>query len=186
MAKDPVPNVKPKPKSTSQKKPNSKPTKLPSAIHPPYFQMITEAISSLKDRTGSSQPAIAKFMEEKYKKELPPNFKKILSIQLKKFMKSEKLVKVKNSYKISASEKVKKVSVEVKEKKKEKDSKKVMSPKKVDVKKVKKSVGVKEKPKMKRLSKVSTPIALKKKVSTPKKVPKSIKGSKPASKKTRV
>ncbi|KAL0420087.1 UNVERIFIED_CONTAM: Histone H1 [Sesamum radiatum] len=75
-----------------------------SSLHPPYIQMISEAITTMKDRTGSSQPAIAKFIEENYTKLLPPNFKKILSIQLKRFVKSEKLVKVKNSYKVSAAE----------------------------------------------------------------------------------
>ena len=69
--------------------------------------MITEAITTLKDRTGSSQPAIARFIEEKYKKSsLPSNFKKVLSVQLKKFVKSERLVKCKNSYKISSTEKL--------------------------------------------------------------------------------
>ncbi|KAK4406966.1 Histone H1 [Sesamum angolense] len=62
-----------------------------SSLHPPYIQMISEAITTMKDRTGSSQPAIAKFIEENYTKLLPPNFKKILSIQLKRFVKSEKL-----------------------------------------------------------------------------------------------
>ncbi|XP_027185508.1 histone H1-like isoform X2 [Coffea eugenioides] len=71
-----------------------------------FRHMISEAITSLKDRHGSSQPAIAKFVERKYRELLPPNFKKLLSIQLKKFVKSEKLTKVKNSYKISAPEKV--------------------------------------------------------------------------------
>ena len=72
--------------------------------------MIGDAILSLKDRTGSSQQAIAKFIEDQYKSLLPPNVKKTLSIQLKMFVKSEKLVKIKNSYKISALEKVKSVS----------------------------------------------------------------------------
>lgn len=63
--------------------------------------MISEAITTLKDRSGSSQPAIAKYVEAEYRKLLPPNFKKILSVQLKKFVKSEKLTKVKNSYKVS-------------------------------------------------------------------------------------
>lgn len=65
--------------------------------------MITEAITSLKDRKGSSQPVIAKFIEAKYKEFLPPNFKKILSVQLKKFVESEKIFKINNSYKISAN-----------------------------------------------------------------------------------
>ncbi|KAG7970977.1 hypothetical protein I3843_07G111900 [Carya illinoinensis] len=92
-------------------------------LHPPYFEMISEAILTLKDRTGSSQQAIAKFAEEKYKKVLPPNFKKVLSVQLKRFVKSERLVKIKNSFKVSSTEKVK-LAVKEKEtiKKKEDDS----------------------------------------------------------------
>ncbi|RWR94236.1 histone H1-like protein [Cinnamomum micranthum f. kanehirae] len=60
-----------KPKPTPENKPKPKPTKLPSSLHPPYLKMISEAISSLKERTGSSQQAIAKFIEEKYKTDLP-------------------------------------------------------------------------------------------------------------------
>ncbi|KAJ9696599.1 hypothetical protein PVL29_008692 [Vitis rotundifolia] len=85
----------------------SKASDLSSTPHPPYFQMICEAISSLKERTGSSQQAISKFIEEKYSGTLPPNFNKLLSVQLKRFVKSEKLVKVKNSFKTTATEKAK-------------------------------------------------------------------------------
>lgn len=69
--------------------------------------MVCEAITYLNDRTGSSQQAIGKYVEEKYGKLLPLNFRKLLSVQLKNCVKSEKLAKVKNSFKISASEKVK-------------------------------------------------------------------------------
>ncbi|CAL0320856.1 unnamed protein product [Lupinus luteus] len=72
----------------------------PTAPHPPYFEMITDAITTLKERKGSSQSSIAMFIEEKHKKSLPSNFNKLLSVQLNKFVKSEKLLKVKNSYKI--------------------------------------------------------------------------------------
>ncbi|XP_042516843.1 histone H1-II-like [Macadamia integrifolia] len=174
-------------------KPNSEIKKTTTLLHPPYFQMITEAISSLKDRTGSSQPAIAKFIDEKYGTGLPPNFKKVLSIQLKKFAQSERLVKVKNSYKISATEKVKSVSrgVEVKrqrkdnaavetvtvkmdKKKKKKIEEKVKKTKeagmvstpknkKKPVKTLKPKASIKKIGKVKRLSQVKTPEALKKK-----------------------
>lgn len=66
--------------------------------------MISEAILTLKDRTGSSQQAIAKFIGNKYKKVLPPNFSGVLSVQLKKFVKSERLLKIKNSFKISSAD----------------------------------------------------------------------------------
>ncbi|KAG4981768.1 Histone H1 [Glycine soja] len=69
----------------------------------PLFFVIADAISSLKECKGSSQPAIAKFIEDKHTKVLPPNFRKLLSVQLKKLVKSEKLYKVKNFYKLSSA-----------------------------------------------------------------------------------
>ncbi|XP_028105492.1 histone H1-like [Camellia sinensis] len=78
--------------------------KVPRA-HPPYVEMITDVIVAMKERTGSSQYAIAKFIEEKQKAHLPPNFKKLLLVQLKKLVASEKLVKVKNSFKLSSAAK---------------------------------------------------------------------------------
>lgn len=62
--------------------------------------MINEAITALKERTGSSQFAIAKYIEEKQKANLPSNFKKLLLVQLKKLVANGKLVKVKNSFKL--------------------------------------------------------------------------------------
>ncbi|KAK4282542.1 hypothetical protein QN277_013904 [Acacia crassicarpa] len=88
-------------------KANAKEKSASAPHHPPYFHMISEAISALNDRTGSSQQAIAKFVEDKHKSLLPPNFRTLLSVQLKKFVKSERLFKVKNSFKISSSEKSK-------------------------------------------------------------------------------
>ncbi|KAF5455329.1 hypothetical protein F2P56_024919, partial [Juglans regia] len=151
-------------------------------LHPPYFEMISEAILTLKDRTGSSQQAIAKFAEEKYKKVLPPNFKKVLSVQLKRFVKSERLVKIKNSFKVSSTEKVK-LAVKEKETHKKKDNstktRKAVTPKKIAEKK-----GVKTK----RLSQVKTPEKnpkkIKKKSLTPikRKAPKPQGSSRPAKK----
>uniref|UniRef100_A0A453CLG5 H15 domain-containing protein n=4 Tax=Triticinae TaxID=1648030 RepID=A0A453CLG5_AEGTS len=71
------------------------------ASHPTYFEMIKEAIAALKDRTGSSSVAIAKYIEEKHGKALPANFKKMLSVQLRASAAKGKLVKVKASYKLS-------------------------------------------------------------------------------------
>uniref|UniRef100_A0A453CLG6 H15 domain-containing protein n=1 Tax=Aegilops tauschii subsp. strangulata TaxID=200361 RepID=A0A453CLG6_AEGTS len=68
---------------------------------PTYFEMIKEAIAALKDRTGSSSVAIAKYIEEKHGKSLPANFKKMLSVQLRASAAKGKLVKVKASYKLS-------------------------------------------------------------------------------------
>ncbi|XP_021733742.1 histone H1.1-like [Chenopodium quinoa] len=69
--------------------------------HPPYIEMITEALVSLKERTGSSHYAIAKHIEEQQKvRDLPPNFRKLLFNQLKKSVASGKLVMVKKSFKL--------------------------------------------------------------------------------------
>lgn len=149
--------------------------------------MIKEAIAALKDRTGSSQPAIAKFIEERYPGALPPNFRKLLSVQLKKFAKSEKLVKVKNSFKIAPA--VKKQAASTGEKPKNAAARKVSSkPEKsgaapgaekgTKVTQAKSGAGEANggKAKMKRLSQVKTPSGMKrKKPLTPKKVPKSVK-----------
>ncbi|MBO8631104.1 histone H1/H5 family protein, partial [Staphylococcus aureus] len=81
------------PKVPKPRKPKSAPA------HPPYLEMISDAIVTLKDRTGSSQYAITKFAEDKHKGKLPSNFKKVLLLQLKKFVAGGKLTKIKNSYK---------------------------------------------------------------------------------------
>lgn len=86
-----------KPKAPKEKKP-----KLPkTAAHPPYFQMIKEALLALDEKSGSSPYAIAKYMEEKHKQELPSNYKKILGLQLKNSAARGKLIKIKASYKLS-------------------------------------------------------------------------------------
>ncbi|AQK62319.1 Histone H1 [Zea mays] len=83
------------------------PKKRASPTHPPYAEMVSEAIASLKERTGSSSFAIAKFLEDKHKDKLPPNFRKLLNVQLKKLVAGGKLTKVKNSYKLSSATKPK-------------------------------------------------------------------------------
>lgn len=69
--------------------------------HPPYFQMAVEAIASLRERTGSSHRAIAKYIEAHYKGELPSNFKKLLTNQLRILAEKGKLVQVKRSFKLT-------------------------------------------------------------------------------------
>lgn len=74
-----------------------------------FLQMITEAIVTLKEKTGSSQYAITKYSEEKHK-HLPTSFRKLLLFHLKKLVASGKLVKVKNSFKLAPAAPVKKSS----------------------------------------------------------------------------
>lgn len=123
--------------------------------------MISDSISTLKDRTGSSQQAIAKFIQAKYEGALPPNFQKMLSVQLKKFVKSERLVKVKNSFKISSTEKLKSVAKgsELSRNKKSTTTKTSPAPDETNAaKKIADKAGLKTK----RLSQVKTPEVLKK------------------------
>ncbi|PNY05452.1 histone H1, partial [Trifolium pratense] len=102
---EPAASEKEEPKVEAEKKTKeSKPKKASKprspASHPTYEEMIKDAIVSLKERTGSSQYAIAKFIEEKHKQQLPSNFKKLLLQNLKKNVASGKLVKVKGSFKL--------------------------------------------------------------------------------------
>merc|ERR1712048_783315 len=114
----------------------AKKAKKAAASHPPYATMVQEAIKDLKDRTGSSTVAIAKWVESKYT--LPDTFKKSLSTALKKMTEDGKLVKVKASYKLGAALKAapkkkvvkKKPKKVVKKPKKAAPKKKTTAPKK--------------------------------------------------------
>ena len=111
--------------------------------------MSAEAIGALKERTGSSQLAIAKWIEGKYAGVLPANFKKQLSLQLKKLSQKGKLVQIKHSYKLSELKKPAKVVKKVVAKKasvEKKVVKAIKSPKKAIKKTVAKSTSAKIKP----------------------------------------
>ncbi|KAL5706175.1 hypothetical protein ACHQM5_024379 [Ranunculus cassubicifolius] len=94
-----------------------KTTSSPKPSHPTYFQMIKEAILALREKAGSSPYAIAKFVEENHKSELPGNFKKLLSVQLRNSLNNGKLFKVKASYKLSDASKKEKAPKSAVEKK---------------------------------------------------------------------
>merc|ERR1712224_616932 len=105
-----------------------------AALHPPYEQMVKAALVALKDRTGSSAQAIAKYMKANFKG-LPDNMPKQLSKCLKRCVENEKLKKVKASYKLGtlkADPKPKKPKKKVVKKKpaKKKAAKKKAAPKK--------------------------------------------------------
>ncbi|KAG6606395.1 Histone H1.2, partial [Cucurbita argyrosperma subsp. sororia] len=91
-----------KSKQPKEKKPAAARKTRNPPTHPPYEEMIKDAIVTLKERTGSSQYAITKFIEEK-QKQLPSNFKKLLLFHLKKLVASGKLVKVKSSFKLKSA-----------------------------------------------------------------------------------
>uniref|UniRef100_A0A0C9RI02 TSA: Wollemia nobilis Ref_Wollemi_Transcript_19138_1020 transcribed RNA sequence n=1 Tax=Wollemia nobilis TaxID=56998 RepID=A0A0C9RI02_9CONI len=93
------------PAVAKEKKPRAPKGSKPAPSHPTYLQMIAEAITTLKERNGSSHYAIANFIDGKYKSKLPANYKKLLTGQLRKLAKSGKLTKVKGSFKLSAEAK---------------------------------------------------------------------------------
>ncbi|XP_026460456.1 single myb histone 5-like isoform X2 [Papaver somniferum] len=71
--------------------------------------LIIEAIANLKERNGSNRTSIATYIEDHYC--APPNFRRILSEKLKRFIASGKLIKVNRNYRI-ASNSVSSVSFE--------------------------------------------------------------------------
>ena len=108
--------------------------------HPKYEDMVKAAIVALKDRNGSSVPAITKYLGANFK--LPENFKKILSTQLKNLVKSGKLLKVKASYKLG--EALKKKPPKKKAPKKKAPKKKAKKAKKPKAKKAPKKKAAKK------------------------------------------
>ena len=61
-----------------------------------YFDKVKKAIIALKERNGSSLPALKKYIETEFGKELKGGFKKhVLKASLKAAVKSGKLVMVK-------------------------------------------------------------------------------------------
>ncbi|XP_019451572.1 PREDICTED: histone H1-like isoform X2 [Lupinus angustifolius] len=156
----------------------------PTAPHPPYLEMITDAITTLKERKGSSQTSIAMFIEEKHKKSLPSNFNKLLSVQLNKFVKSEKLLKVINCYKISSNstKETTNKTITATPPPKQKGKRKIVEKTTITTAQKKSAVV-----KVKRLSQVMTPEGMKKKNSnlTPtkrKSTPKPVNSTRPAKK----
>ncbi|PIA64263.1 hypothetical protein AQUCO_00100028v1 [Aquilegia coerulea] len=63
-----------------------------------YNTMIFDAITGLKDPTGSDIGAIMNFIEAK--QVVPPNFRRVLSSKLRRLVSQDKLEKVQNNYKI--------------------------------------------------------------------------------------
>ena len=59
-----------------------------------YEELIKKAIISLKERTGSSLPAIKKYITTHHAAETKPNWESVLNQQLKRLTASGKLVKV--------------------------------------------------------------------------------------------
>ena len=120
------------------KKPKAAPT------HPPTSAMVVAAIKALKERGGSSLPAIKKYIAANYKVDvvkLSPFIRKAL----KKGVEKKTLVQVKASYKLGKVEKPKKPKKPKKKKPKKPKKAKKPKAKKPKVKKAKKPAAKKAK-----------------------------------------
>ena len=158
-------------KATKPKKPKA------PAAHPPVAQMVTAAITSLKERNGSSLPAIKKYIAANYKcdvDKLAPFIRKFL----KKGVADGKLKQVKASYKVDKTKvekpKKKPAAKKAAKPKRAKTPKKTAKPKKVKTpKKTAKPKKAKSPKKVAKPKKAKTPVkkaaAKPKKAKTPKK-----------------
>merc|ERR1712129_652846 len=113
------------------KTPKKKAAPKAKATHPTTAVMVAAAIAALKDKKGSSRPAIKKYIAANYKVDivkLGPHLKKALKTGVDK----KTLIAVKGSFKLAKGEKVKKVKKVKKAKtpKKAKKVKKAKTPKK--------------------------------------------------------
>ena len=121
--------------AAKQVKKATKPKKAKApAAHPPVAQMVTAAITSLKERNGSSLAAIKKYIAANYKcdvAKLAPFIRKFL----KKGVADGKLKQIKGSFKVDKT----KVEKPKKSPKKAKKPKKPKTPKKPKAAKPKKA-----------------------------------------------
>ncbi|KAM3206900.1 hypothetical protein ACQJBY_062211 [Aegilops geniculata] len=73
--------------------------------HPPYFEMIKEAMMAAGDgKAGASAYAIAKRVGERHGEALPGNYRKVLAAQLRSFVAKGRLVRVKASFRLAPAE----------------------------------------------------------------------------------
>ncbi|KAL3924384.1 MAG: hypothetical protein SGILL_001084 [Bacillariaceae sp.] len=90
-------------KKTPIKTPSSVKSKAGKSPGPaiPYSQLVQDAILGMKDRTGSSQPAIQKWILGKHPEIDPGKLKQRLLLTLKNGLKTKRLIKVKASFKMN-------------------------------------------------------------------------------------
>lgn len=130
------------------KTPTSAARKRSKKTEVPYTQLVEEAIVAMKDRTGSSMPAIKKWLLENKDEVDEAKIKARLNITLKMGVKSGKFIKIKGSYKINPDTKKKKKQAEAARKKREKERKKEKAAKDKEAAKVKEAAVKEAKMKM--------------------------------------
>uniref|UniRef100_A0ACD5XXC1 Uncharacterized protein n=1 Tax=Avena sativa TaxID=4498 RepID=A0ACD5XXC1_AVESA len=85
------------------KKPRSRKPRSEGPHHPPYFEMIKEAILA-DGKAEASTYAIAKRVGERHGDALPGNYRKVLAVQLRNFAAKGRLVRVKASFRLAPAE----------------------------------------------------------------------------------
>ena len=95
------------PESESKKTPGSSKKSAGLSASMTYVQLVHDAIVAMKDRTGSSQIAIQKYILGKHPELECPHFKSRVNQAVKTGVKNERFQKIKASYKISADYKAK-------------------------------------------------------------------------------
>jgi len=92
------------PKKASKKSPSTASSARKKSGKPTYLEMVHDAIVSLKDRTGSSVPAISKWVlanNEHVKSASSNTFKNRITTSIKQGVKDGRFTKVKSSFKIN-------------------------------------------------------------------------------------
>lgn len=135
------------------RKPRAK--KSTAAAHPPYIAMVSQAITAMKDRGGSSRQAIEKYIKANFK--VTGDISTHLRMALKRGVASGKLMHTKGTG-ASGSFKVNKAAVTPKKKPKKKPAakkprKKAATPKKKAAKKTGAKKATKKKPAAKKKGK---------------------------------
>ncbi len=163
---EPEPGMKATSKNTPKPSRNKKsPTS--ASKKKSYLEMVHEAIVALKDRTGSSIPAICKWILSEHDsiKSTPTNtFKNCVNNAIKQGMKNERFVKVKSSYKVNSAwtkkQKAAEKAKEAEKKRREIKRKKEMEKLKMEKKKKQLEENAKKQAEMERKKKVRLVIFL--------------------------
>jgi histone H1/5 len=170
--KEPAKAKSPAAKKEDKPKKETKPRA--PATHPKYDEMVMAAVVSLKDKTGSSQQAIVKYMKANYV--VPEKtVSKSVGAALKKMVEKEQLMKEKSSFKLFAKAKKEATTP----KKKPAAAKKEPAAKKPAAAKAAKSPAKAKTP----AAKAKSPAAAKKAVTPKKKAPAPAKAAKATPKK---
>ena len=85
-------------KKPTEKKPRAPPT------HPKYDVMVKDALVKLKDKKGSSQQAVVKFIKANYTVSDGPQVSRAANAALKKMVEDKTATQEKSSFKLAAGE----------------------------------------------------------------------------------